>query len=158
MSLDLPNPAPNPKIKLVVGTPTDPVTEIEYAFDTYPRIRYQLQFSSDGFRTWTDALDIIGDGTRKSYVRQIDKTKSSEAPRLLQHAPEGSEPLNLIAYSDWSGRSVLLEWNVVGVMAAGRFKILRDGNEIAIVPFSATNFVDSHPTPGAHVYSVGLYN
>jgi hypothetical protein len=149
------------KAKLLASADSvsDPITEIEYSFQSYQGVRYRLQFTADLVNYDPPVLDLIGDGTMKSYVLVIDKTRPLKAHRLVQTLSDGDQPV-VYGIAAWNGSYVRLEWDLIcqPESPTAHFIVKRDGVTKLNVPFAQRNaYIDSSPLAGTHSYSVEFY-
>lgn len=131
--------------------------EQEIEWQSYVGVSYELQSTVDG-HSWQVVQTFQGNGQKQSYVAQT--TGAQKTFRLKQTFKDGEEPLDLLAITAWDGTYVKLQWSLQASPLAGRFKILRDNQQIAEVPFMSimNTYTHSQPGTGRHTYSVTYWN
>lgn len=144
---DIANLSPRPAVPAI--------DEIEIAWQSYQRVTYVLQSSTD-LVTWAEVGRWSGDGTMQSVV--YGQTIPRRYFRMLELIPEGSEPF-VRAIVAFSGSHVLLEWNRFGpAPGSPKWRIERDGQVIATLAAHITSYNDTAVQPNrTYTYAVKYF-
>lgn len=131
--------------------------EQEIEWQSYVGVSYELQSTAD-FQSFQLVQTYQGNGAKQSYLPPM--TGAQKHYRLKQTVKDGNEPLDFRAVTAFDGSYVKLEWSLYLQPVAGTFKVFRDTQQIAVVPFMSYQnvYVHSQPGAGTHSYSITYWS